>query len=225
MVRVLFPAMVPGMSMVVLAAPAAAVVPIPGLINSGQVVGGGSVSVGTVQDANWFLNGTAQPWNSIVNGSFPQPPWLADNSVSRWMTPASNPAASFDPTTAGFYVYSLDFDLTGFLPGTASFSGRFAADNAVASITLNGNTVFQAGPGSFSGWTAFSANSGFVTGTNQLLFTVRNDAGSGNPTGLRVEFSNSSISAVPESASWAMLIAGFGLVGAVRRRRRAIAAC
>jgi hypothetical protein len=31
--------------------------------------------------------------------------------------------------------------------------------------------------------------------------------------------------AVPEPASWAMLMAGFGLIGAVRRHRRAVAAC
>jgi len=33
-----------------------------------------------------------------------------------------------------------------------------------------------------------------------------------------------SVGAVPEPASWAMLIAGFGLVGAISRRRRAVAA-
>ncbi len=33
-----------------------------------------------------------------------------------------------------------------------------------------------------------------------------------------------SVAAVPEPASWAMLIAGFGLTGAVARRRRALAA-
>jgi len=36
-------------------------------------------------------------------------------------------------------------------------------------------------------------------------------------------FTNSG-SVVPEPASWAMLIAGFGLVGAVARRRRAATA-
>lgn len=39
-----------------------------------------------------------------------------------------------------------------------------------------------------------------------------------------VSFHSSLVSEVPEPASWAMLIAGFGLVGATQRRRRAIAA-
>ena len=39
----------------------------------------------------------------------------------------------------------------------------------------------------------------------------------------KLVFTNSG-SVVPEPASWAMLIAGFGLVGAVARRRRAATA-
>jgi hypothetical protein len=205
---------------VVLAGPAMAAVPIAGLINSGQLAGGGTVTSGVVREANWFLNSEVRPWNSVVNGSFPQGPWLADTATSRWMTPGRSAGQSFDASLDGFYTYSLGFDLTGFAPATASFSGRFAADNQVAQIRLNGTAISQGGPGGFASWTSFSASSGFINGFNSLEFLVRNlRQSSGNPTGLRVEFQTSSINAVPEPASWTMLIAGFGLVGAAARRR------
>ena len=52
------------------------------------------------------------------------------------------------------------------------------------------------------------------------LFAVVNDSFHSNNGGaFRVE-----VTAVPEPAGWAMLIAGFGLTGAVMRRRRAAAA-
>jgi hypothetical protein len=208
-----------GLAATLIAVPAAAVVPIAGLVNTGVTSGGGSVTVGVVQDANWLLNGVQVPWNSITNGSFPQGPWLADDSVSRWVTPAANPAQNFDPTVDGFYNYSIAFDLTGLVPGSASLSGRFAADNEVTAITLNGMQITQGGTGGFTFWTSFSASSGFVSGPNTLQFTVRNFAsGGGNPTGLRVEVAGTAL-AVPEPASWTLLIAGFGLVGALARRR------
>ena len=202
-------------------APTTATAAIAGLVNSGQVAGGGSASSGTVADANWTLaGGTA--WNSnSINGA-----WLANTATSRWLTPGSNGNQSFDPAADGFYIYSLQFDLTGFNPATALFAGRFATDNQVTQILLNGQPISQAGQGSFNRWTDFSAGSGFVGGLNSLAFTVRNlRQASGNPTGLRVEFLSSAVeplaggNAVPEPASWAMLISGFGLVGAIRRRQ------
>ncbi len=204
-----------------LAGAATAAVPIAGLVNSGQIAGGGGVSSGTVREANWLMDGV-QPWNSNTNNSR----WIANNAVSRWMTPASNGNQSFDPTSDRLYLYTLNFDLTGFNPASASFSGRFAVDNEVTQILLNGTAITQGGLGAFNSWTAFSATGGFVGGLNTLAFTVRNvRQASGNPTGLRVEFLASSADAalsggaVPEPASWAMMIAGFGMVGAMRRRR------
>ena len=45
---------------------------------------------------------------------------------------------------------------------------------------------------------------------------------SGNPTGLRVEFDASSVAAaVPEPETYAMLLAGLGMLGLVARRRKA----
>lgn len=95
-----------------------------------------------------------------------------------------------------------------------------AADNLVTSILLNGNLLAASG-GGFTSWSNFGANSGFVAGTNTLAFNVTNFGQvSGNPSGLRVEFVQSNAAVVPEPANWAMLIAGFGLVGAAARRRR-----
>jgi hypothetical protein len=204
-------------ALVFAATAAQAVVPIPGLVNSGRLLGNAAVTTGTVQEENWLLNGSARPWNSTsINRA-----WLANTSVSRWMTPASNGNQSFNPTVEGFYTYSLTFDLGKFVPGTAAFNGRFAADNTVTSILLNGSQITQAGLGSFNLWTNFSASSGFVGGLNTLSFRVRNFAGGGtNPTGLRVEILGSAYEPVPEPASWMMLISGFAVVGAALRRRR-----
>ncbi len=192
---------------------------IVGLCNTGRTDVTASPSCGattTGPDANWTLVGGTAYANNGINTN-----WLANNSTSRWITPTPNPNQSLDPTANNTYIYKLDFDLTGFQPGTASFSGRFAVDNLVSSIKLNGTTLAAAG-GTFGSWTAFSANSGFVTGLNTLTFTTTNlRQATGNPAGLRVEFTNSSIAAVPEPATWAMMIMGFGLIGGALRSRKA----
>ncbi len=197
---------------------AAAVTPIADLYNSGVNAAGTALAAGNVVDAHWTLaGGTA--WNSSsINGA-----WLGSNATSRWLTPGSNGNASYDGSADGYYDYSLNFDLSGFSAGTAAFAGRFAADNAVTGIALNGTQIAQGGAGSFNAWTSFASTGGtFLSGLNTLTFTVKNvQQSSGNPTGLRVEFLESAISSVPEPASWAMLIAGFGMVGFASRRRRA----
>ena len=159
--------------LVIAAVPAQAVVAIPGLFNSGRLANNSAVTTGTVQEQNWFLNGISRPWNSgSINGA-----WLANNSVSRWMTPTSN-----------------------------------------------GTQITQAGLGTFNQWTSFSAGTGFIGGLNTLSFRLLNLAqANGNPSGLRVEILSSAYEPVPEPASWTMMIAGFGMVGTILRRRTAMA--
>jgi hypothetical protein len=153
------------------------------------------------------------------DSQWPINPWLANSSSSKWITPTASQGQSFDASSAGTYTYTLSFDLTGYNAASAAFTGRLAADNSVT-IKLN-NTVIGTATG-FSDWTNFSADSGFVSGTNKLDFVVSNWAqNSGNPTGLRVEFATSSVmAAVPEPETYAMLLGGLAMLGAVARRRK-----
>lgn len=197
---------------------AASAVTIVGLVNTGAGYTLGTNGV----DNNWKLFGEAPAFVSGTNGVFPVATnWIADTDMSRWITPTAVAGATLDPVADGLYTYSLSFDLAGFNAATATFNGRFAADNDVTQILLNGIALGVSG-GSFTDWTVFDSTGGnFVSGVNTLTFIVDNfGQASGNPSGLRVEFLSSDVSAVPEPQSWALLIAGFGLVGAAARRRR-----
>lgn len=194
-----------------------------GLYNTGVQSGGADWGAGAGQkpgngaDLHWDLDVSPQAFT----GNPIAATWISNGAsvASRWITPTPNGLTSFDPTTPGLYTYSTSFDLSGFDPATASFAGRFAADNTVDAILLNGTQIGSGG--SFSDWSAFAASTGFVPGLNTLEFVVRNFArDGGNPTGLRVEFADSNVAVVPEPSTWAMMIAGFGVVGFAMRRRR-----
>ncbi|MQA37158.1 PEP-CTERM sorting domain-containing protein [Rugamonas aquatica] len=155
-----------------------------------------------------------------LDNVWPISPWLANDGTSKWITPTASQGQSFDAFSAGTYTYTLSFDLTGYNAGSAGFTGRFAADND-AVVKLN-NQVIASGSG-FTAWNGFAANSGFQAGVNTLQFVVGNWAqNGGNPTGLRVEFLTSSVTAVPEPSSYAMLLAGLVLVGVVGSRRKQV---
>lgn len=195
---------------VVLSANAAS---ITGLVNTGSFASG-------AQDTNYELNAAGFGYVT-ANGTFPlSGNWLSNNATSSWITPSATQGQSFDPSSNGLYSWVLSFDLTGFSASTASFMGRFAADNS-AVAKLNG---VQIGTSSgFTSFSSFSAASGFNSGINTIEFLVTNTAQTtGNPTGLRVEFTQSNVvSAVPEPETYAMMLAGLGLMGAIARRRKA----
>ena len=177
-------------------------------------------------DSNWRLGIETPAFVSGTNGVFPVAmPWIADTETSRRITPTNNAGDSLDPVANDEYFYTTSFDLTGYNVATSAFTGRFSADNGIVSISLNGSTIAGSG-GNFTTWTNFSSAGGvFNAGVNVLQFTVTNfGQPTGNPSGLRVEFlsSETGVGAIPEPAAWAMLIAGFGLVGAVARRRRSL---
>ncbi|WP_293372370.1 PEPxxWA-CTERM sorting domain-containing protein [Phenylobacterium sp.] len=196
---------------------------IVGLYNTGVTDAGVQAPNGV--DGHWTLDG-GSAFISGTQGVFPlNGPWLDENSdtASRWITPTDNAGDSVDPRNNGFYQYSLTFDLSAGQAADASFVGQFAADNGIQWIELNGNAILGSDGGApiggFSSWTNFAASSGFQAGQNTLTIDVINfGQETGNPSGLRVEFLNSS--AAPEPTTWALMIGGFGLAGAALRRQR-----
>jgi hypothetical protein len=109
-------------------------------------------------------------------------------------------------------------------------SGNFGGVDTVASLINFGTTdgIFSAAalnilaPG--LGFTQFSGDLLFGGTTANPIFTPGvyhlNNPFFGGPATLTISEAGGAASAVPEPASWAMLVAGFGLMGTAARRRR-----
>lgn len=113
---------------------------------------------------------------------------------------------------AGYTVTLISLDIAGW-PNT---------DRPTQSILYDGNYNFVASTGAFTapgtGHQTLNCNGAFCTQSGLVL--------EWGPNGYNVGVDNVvfSINAVPEPASWALMIAGFGLVGAGMRRRRSVIA-
>ncbi len=207
------------------AAQAASIV---GLYNTGVTDAGVQAPNGV--DSHWTLDG-GNAYVSGTQGQFPLGPWLSEatDTTSRWITPTTNAADSVDPLNNGYYEYTETFSLTEAQAAGASFAGQFAADNGILWIKVNDQAILGSDHGSplggFSSWTGFTAGSSvFKAGENTVSFDVVNfGQNSGNPSGLRVEFTSSTVGGVPEPATWALMIGGFGGMGAMLRRRQTAA--
>ena len=138
------------------------------------------------------------------------------------LTGAGNtgPATGISQTVStGLGNYTLSFFVGNASP-TGGNSGNYTQPSTI-NLSINGGAIQ-----SFSNsdntnlainWKPFSLTF-FASGPTTIAFT--NGTSGDNMLGL----DDVSMAAVPEPASWAMLIAGFGLTGAVMRRRRAVVA-
>jgi len=112
------------------------------------------------------------------------------------------------PYYDGRFVYSFASGdtLTGTYSGLLTNAGMGIVGNVQNFIVTGGSGLFAAATGSF-------------LGTGQLRFT-------GGPPSATLTISRGviNVAAVPEPASWALLIAGFGTTGVALRRRRTVAA-
>lgn len=182
-----------------------------------------ATSSSIVKDSNYTVTGNGVNGNgyTTINGPWPIGPWIANTSTSGWLSPSNNQGAGFSNT---IYDWKTTFDLTGFNTASASFNGRFAADDSAVAY-LNGTQIGISN--GFGSWSNFVSQPGaFLAGLNTLDFMVNNSGG--GPTGLRTEFLGSSetavpaTSAVPEPKTYSMLLAGLVLMIFMTHRRKSI---
>ncbi|MEN9932777.1 MAG: hypothetical protein RIS17_1350 [Pseudomonadota bacterium] len=210
-----------GVASLLAAVPAFGAEVVPGLYNTGVGVGGVALAPGDGQrDANYVITASSHAGAVIGDQAYTYKNGLyaAENPGSRWISYARSGGGN-----AGTVEFSTTFNLAGYNAATASLSGLMGADNELE-ILLNGVSTGIGLTGTvisnFSQLYNFTISSGFTSGVNTLTLRV-NDTGS--PLGVRLDglqLTADRLGVVPEPASWAMLIAGFGLVGAVARRRR-----
>lgn len=112
------------------------------------------------------------------------------------------------------------FDRTNgfaFWPDNAATTPYYATPGAaITAATTGGYTVSSLAGGSYSAEKApFSLN---LQNGQEVNFFIKDSNYSDNQGGVSLALSK--VAAVPEPATWAMMFVGFGLLGAVMRRRR-----
>ncbi len=126
----------------------------------------------------------------VIDATAPIPPWLGDTAESKWIGPSNGGSGA----VAGEYIYTTTFNLAGLNPATAILTGRFAVDNELKGIRINGNLV-PTPVGNFNVWTSLDISAAayphFRSGLNTLEFIAVNGGNASNPAGFRAEMSAS----------------------------------
>lgn len=103
---------------------------------------------------------------------------------------------------------------------TYKINGGFSnGDNASTDVHIlaNGASIFDGGVNGSGSFANFGLSQYFTAGTT-IDFAVGNG---GNGYNYDSTFLSASVASVPEPATWAMMLGGFGIAGATLRRRRA----
>lgn len=183
------------------ASPASAATIVTGLFNTGVDASGNKITSNNVADIHYLVAGS--------------PAFTTSNSA--YITsPTAAYIASGRDGSGGSATYSLTFNVAGD-PTNLFLSGKTAYDNGVT-IFLNGTQIYSdqpASPGLVSTFQTLHpfSSSALRSGTNVLSFQVTDYAA---PTGLLV---TDLAASVPEPATWAMLLLGFGMMGLAMRKR------
>jgi hypothetical protein len=210
---------------------AAGAATITGLFNTGVDAGGAALPTFGGVDTHYSIIATDAPNFGLGSAiTYQHPSYAPGDADSTWISGRSD-----GQTGAGssHTTYRTTFSLTGLNPFTAMISGLWGTDNE-GTIFLNGvstgisltgsipGVLDGTDAGSFTSLHAFNISSGFVAGLNTLDFVILD---TGPPSAMRVDnLSGTAAAVVPEPATWALMILGFGSAGAVLRRRRGVAA-
>lgn len=144
--------------------------------------------------------------------------FAAGGATSAAVSFTLNGYASLDGADNGYTdVFTLSLNGTDILSGSWNMGG---GGNNTLYFAPVGSSISVSSPGGWAGGTGlFNVPLALISGANTLTLSY-----SGNYQGLGDEgwgVSDLKVSgAVPEPASWAMLIIGFGVVGAAARRRK-----
>ncbi|WP_255602222.1 PEPxxWA-CTERM sorting domain-containing protein [Polymorphobacter megasporae] len=182
----------------------------------------GIMAIGVAAMAN------AKVVTTIVNASTYNTPYTIETGGGNSLTLSTidKSAYSFSPeavsTGGGLEVTSLGFPFYSSPQPSVFFANR-------------GGDI---GPTTFTGFSSFATPTTIQYSGSESILGFRFDSGSGtqygyadftgsNLHGYRVETTpgaSVAIGSVPEPAAWALMISGFGFVGAGMRSRRAVAA-
>lgn len=147
-----------------------------------------------------FANGAGITTNASAWGFNDAP----DGDQVAFLQNVSSATQTLTGLTIG-QTYTVNFDL----------SNRPGYSNILVDLSFGGTSIFSLTP--TNSWSSYSATFLASATTGDLVFSTNTGFGD-HDAGL----DNVSISgAVPEPATWAIMIAGFGLTGAALRRHRA----
>ncbi len=147
--------------------------------------------------------------NSVTSGTN-----IAFNPSGKPTTISGAPFRLVSASLAAAWNDGLTVQFVGTLYGNAVYTERFAVDTAHAAFeTFNSSYVDQIVISTYGGThnQAFGINHGTQFSLDDLTFQ----------RGLSLRGSVGNVGGVPEPATWALMVSGFGLIGVTIRRRRA----
>jgi len=187
---------------------------------TGQDSSGNIQLSGNSLDANWKESNAVDPKNvpnSYVvasdNGDWGGGGWFANGPNSSWIAPNPDNANG-----NGNFTLTYTFNLEGYDLDKVAFQNLMWSIDDGGYVQLNGHTEASLVPGNWGSFHAFSIPaSDLVQTVNTLTIT---GTGSDNfLEGARLE-GTLSVSPVPEAETYAMLLAGLGLMSFIARRRK-----
>ena len=198
-----------------------------------------AAGLATAANATTFAGSYTATVHTSGNGLLLQTQDLTPGAGTNFTFDLSTLAQTADVNLFDLWTNEASADLDDFAPQTISVTFDFTAPNPIQDGSVGGVTGAYTFFGLFSGGYVQWANGGnqtFNFGNGGQLAVHLDDAtfntgpglnfdeGPGERATITAQFNLNSLSAaVPEPATWGMMIMGFGLAGAVMRRRRTVA--